>query len=736
MTNQKPNPKTIQTKKWPALQATPIALASLLCLAAHAPSALAQAALERQGAAPDVATIVVTESRSARAENLTGFGDVPLREIPQSVVVLTSKDIADKGLLRLSDLTKLDPSTTESYNAVGYWDFLEVRGVLLDNLYNYRREGLPISAETSIPLDNKESVEILKGTSGMQAGQSTAGGLVNYTVKRPTNKDLRTVRFEMTPRGGTLAGLDVGGRFGEDKNMGYRFNAVHETLRPALYSAEGRRDLLSLAMDKRISANTLLEGEIEVSKRTQPSQAAFSVLANVAGTGYVLPDPVNAKINLNNQPWSQPVVMGATTSTIKLTQVLSDNWTLTGQVGMQQLRTDDRSAYASGCGTNPADPLAYGPSFCNDGTFNLFNFSSRGEKRQLDSGKLALKGKLQLGYLEHNITAEHLRSHTSTRLNAYAWNFPVSGTGNIAGTGVTVPDLSETYANANRNDRASEWMLTDAIAWGKWRAFAGLRLSQIKRSSVATDASTSSAYSQSLTTPWMGVSYALASTQLYASAGQGVELPVVPTYATYANSGMVLPVTKSHQVELGARGGDKITNWSLAYFGITRPTMWDDGIYNYRIDGIAKHRGIEAQIQHTMGPLKLAASTMLMKAVREDSTTAAYNGMKPTNVPSNTLRLQSNYKIEGTGWDVQNVWVRDGARAVTPTNDVMLPAWSRWDLALGYQDSVMGKAAKYRVGIDNVTDKRYWKGSPTQFGNYFLYPGAPRTIRFTAQLDF
>jgi iron complex outermembrane receptor protein len=317
------------TKKY-----TPIALASVLCLASHTPIAFSQAALERQGAAPDVATIVVTESRSARAENVTGFGDVPLREIPQSVVVLTSKDIASKGLLRLSDLTKLDPSTTESYNAVGYWDFLEVRGVLLNNLYNYRREGLPISAETSIPLDNKESVEVLKGTSGMQAGQSTAGGLVNYTVKRPTNKDLRSVRFEMTPRGGTLAGLDVGGRFGEDKSMGYRFNAVHEELRPALYSAQGKRDLLSLAMDKRISANTLLEAEIEISKRSQSSQAAFSVLANAAGTGYVLPAPVDPKINLNNQPWSQPVVMGATTSTIKLTQVLNDNWVMTGQLGM------------------------------------------------------------------------------------------------------------------------------------------------------------------------------------------------------------------------------------------------------------------------------------------------------------------------------------------------------------------------------------------------------------------
>ncbi len=64
---------------------------------------------------------------------------------------------------------------------------------MLDQRYNYRREGLPITAETVIPLANKERIEILKGTSGIQAGTSSPGGLVNYVVKRPTlNAPLRS----------------------------------------------------------------------------------------------------------------------------------------------------------------------------------------------------------------------------------------------------------------------------------------------------------------------------------------------------------------------------------------------------------------------------------------------------------------------------------------------------------------------------------------------------------------
>ena len=76
----------------------------------------------------------------------------------------------------------------DGYNAEGYWDFLTVRGFVLDNRFNYRRDGLPISAETSIPLDNKSRIEVLKGTSGMLAGIGSPGGMVNLVVKRPDRR--------------------------------------------------------------------------------------------------------------------------------------------------------------------------------------------------------------------------------------------------------------------------------------------------------------------------------------------------------------------------------------------------------------------------------------------------------------------------------------------------------------------------------------------------------------------
>ena len=187
---------------------------------------------------------------AAPQADVTGFGDVPLKELPISATVIDQRQIEASGARRLADLTRFDASVSDAYNAAGYWDFLAIRGFTLDNRFNYRREGLPISAETTIPLDNKERIEILKGTSGIQAGTSAPGGLVNYVVKRPTEQDLRQVKLEAGSRANLLAAADLGGRFGEQA-FGYRLNLAQERLRPLVRDLDGERSLVALATDWR-----------------------------------------------------------------------------------------------------------------------------------------------------------------------------------------------------------------------------------------------------------------------------------------------------------------------------------------------------------------------------------------------------------------------------------------------------------------------------------------------------
>ncbi len=692
--------------------------------------------------------VVINARNASPAADITGFGDMPLKDVPISATVVGREQLQSSGARRLADLTQFDASVSDAYNSPGYWDFINVRGFTLDNRYNFRREGLPISAETSIPLDNKERVEILKGTSGIQAGTSAPGGLVNYVVKRPTQQNLREIRLEAGAKGSVLAGADLGGRFGDDQAFGYRFNAVQEQLRPLTRNLNGSRSLVSLATDWRISRDSVFEAEVEWSHKSQPSQSGFSLL------GKVLPAPVDPRLNLNNQPWSQPSDFDALTGTLRFEQAINKDWRWSGQMGSQRLKTNDRLAYAFGCSAeNNFD------RYCSDGTYDLYDFRSENERRDLQAASLNLKGKLTTGSVGHDLSFGLMNSTVRTRYQKEAYNFV--GIGNVAGTAIVSADPSLTTQNTNRDEKSLEFSVQDAIRWNdRFTTWLGLRSTQLQRDSIRTNGSRPSSFSQSLTTPWLAASYLLGSGQTaYASYGEGVEAQVVPNKtAQYTNPGQALPALKSRQVEIGIKGGQKtgpqdaqqdlswqVLSWQLAAFRIMRPMTNLDDCNNLGItpclgqnDGQAVHTGLEASAQWAQGPWKLASGLTLINAVRQGSVlNPAANGQHPTNVPNWVLRAQAAWRVTGVPrLELQGNLSHEGVRSVLADGSITLPGWTRFDATLRYDIHLGSAPTTWTLGVENLFDKRYWKESPTQYGHVYLFPGAARTLRVAMQTSF
>ncbi len=682
-----------------------------------------------QAQEPALRPITVSPSLVAPAPDVTGFGDLPRREVPVSTSIVTREQIETSGARRLADLTRFEASVADAYNSPGYWDFLSIRGFVLDNRFNYRREGLPINAETSIPLENKERVEILKGTSGIQAGTSAPGGLVNYVVKRPTAKDLREVRLEATQRGSVLAAVDLGGRFGEGQAFGYRLNVAHEELKPLLRNLDGERSLVALAADWRLGRDSLLEGEFEWSSKHQPSQAGFSLLGNT------LPTVPDRRINLNNQPWVQPTQFDGLTGTLRFSQALSADWRWSAQLGSQRLRTDDYTAFPFGCGAE----LQF-DRFCSDGTFDYWDFRSENERRRQDAASVDLKGRIATGAITHDVSVGLLRSRVRNRFGEQAFN--PTAVGDVSGTALVPPAPLPTFPSTNRDEHSTELSLSDAIHWTPaFTTWVGARHTRLERGTVLTDGSNPQSYTQSVTTPWAALTYKLGGGLLaYASWGRGVESQQVPNNGLYANQGVVLPALKSEQVEVGLRGGEEALQWEVAAFQIRRPMTNIDlctgCVVDY--DGDAQHRGLEASARWDRGAWQLWASAMLLDAQRRGSTAApALNGLRPVNVPDRVLRAGAAYRFAGMpGLSLAGNVSHEGERAVLPDNSVMLPAWTRVDAALRYDHRIGTAQASWTLGIDNLLDRRYWRESPLQFGHVYLYPGAPRTVRlsFTAAL--
>jgi iron complex outermembrane recepter protein len=654
-----------------------------------AAAVLALVGAARAQDAPSVQTVQITARSAPDAASVTGFS-TPLARTPIQADVVDTQLLADIGATSLSDLTRIDASLTDSYNAVGYWTTFAVRGFQVDNRTNFRRDGLPINAETVLSIDNKSGVEILKGLSGMQAGTSAPGGLVDLVVKRP-DQDLRDVTLRWVQPGTLGVAADLSQRFGAGREFGARVNLSADRLDANARDARGHASTASLATDWRPDASHLLELEFEHNVQAQPSVPAFSML------GPVVPDPhsIDPHVNLNDQPWSLPVVTQGNTMSLRYTQALNAQWRVEVHALQQRLVSNDHLAFAYGA-NEACDPC---DRFAADGTFAIYDFRSDDERRQTRDLDVSLSGAFDTGPLQHALTAGVLATRFTARFNDEAYNFV--GIGSIDGDTVVPDDPSLTSPNTNRTERSDELYLRDTVKIADdWSAWIGVRHTRLRRQSSETSTGSpdfDTDYRQAFTTPWLSLSHQLTGNDLiYVSWGEGVESTLAPTHGDASNNGQSLPATLSRQWEAGWKHANGADSWGLTAFDVRQAYAADvqvGGETVFAHDGATHSRGLEAEAQTRIDALTLRASATLMHVRREQSSVASDNGLRPTNIPDSALKLLASYAVpQLPGLAVQANMAYEGRRDVLPDNTVQIPAWTRFDLGARYTQTLAGTA--------------------------------------------
>jgi iron complex outermembrane receptor protein len=719
-----------------------------------APRLLAALLLAGTAQAQDPGATVTVTGRATGTLGIGGFPGQPLARAPLQGLSVAQEERLDRGVATLGGLTLLDASVGDAYNAEGYWAILAVRGYTLDNRFNYRRDGLPINAETAIALDNKDRLELLKGTSGIQAGTSAPGGLVNLVVKRP-GAALRDGRLEWRQSGTLLTSVDLAERFGSEGALGLRVNAAYEHLDPSTRDTQGHRALVAAAADWQPGPDTLLQAEAEWSRQQQPSVAGFSLL------GDAVPDAgaLDLRVNLNRQPWNRSVVMEGTTASLRWKQRLAADWQASAHAMTQRLRSDDRTAFPYGVYDASYDCPLYCDRFAPDGRFSYWQYVSDDERRTSDALEFALDGRARTGPLDHAMRATLLLTRYRARLQDQVFDLARDPSGNgdvglgrVDGSLDTLPSLGGTDANTNRDEQSVEASLQDVVQLGRGgQLWIGLRHTRLERESWRTspdgDGSLrATEYTQSATTPWLALALEFTPGMIaYASWGEGLESDVAPNRARYLNRGAPLPSLKSRQVELGLKHDGAHARWSLAAFDIDRPQAADLGPCDVAdsclraIDGSARHRGLEAQAAARWSAWSLQGSAMWLDAERQGSSTPSINGARPINVPSGSLRLAAGWRPPAwAGLELQGALTAEGDRVVTHdapgAPGLRIPGWSRIDLGARWTQHLDRGTLTWRVGLDNALDRRAWKESPTQFGHVYLYPLAPRTWRASLEV--
>ncbi|WP_413578173.1 TonB-dependent siderophore receptor [Bdellovibrio sp. HCB290] len=660
---------------------------------------------------------VFVEEDSGSDVSLLGFQGFELREIPVSAQNYSEKSLEQNQVRRLADLTTLEASLSDSYNATGYWDMVAVRGYTLDNRNNFRRNGLPVNVETSIPVENKSGILVLKGLAGVQSGVSSPGGLINYETKKATSEMLREFSFSLSDSGGLLAAADVGDALTE--RSGFRINLAQEHLSPHLKDAKGDRTLVAGAFSVRVGSGGLLDAELESSHRAQPSQPGMSLL------GSNLPNVADPNINLNNQTWSQPVGFEALSGSLRYVQAVNEDLEWSLAFGVQSLKNDDYLAYPYGCTKEGVFDR-----YCSDGTFDFYDYRSENELRDTEAVRTGLGGKASFGDVKHNWNLALMGWKTREGYQRQAYN--LVGEGNVDGTTTVPANPTLNDESTNRDSKNLQFAVTDAMELGNWTGWLGASWNGINRSSVRTDGSRATDFYQSFILPWAALSYQWnRDLMIYGSYSEGMEAYVVPNRNSYSNPGEYLPDVRSRQYELGVRGGQSL-KWNAAVFDINRPLVTDQAPL-YQVDGEDHHLGLEVELRGKCIQCEWYVAAMLLEARRENSSVAAgLNGKAPVNVPKQTVRSGIEYHLNSL-WSLKGRGVFEGERAVTADNSIVIPGWIRWDAGVGFGKKLGSVPFEAQLIVENLLDSKYWRESPTQYGHMYLYPGSDRTVILNMQ---
>ena len=673
-----------------------------------------------------------------------GFGTT-LAKTPQSITVFGADLLSATATQSLSQLLKLDASLADSYNTTGYIESLSVRGFLLSQTANFRRNGLAISNFAPLALENKERVEILKGVAGLQSGVSAPGGLVNYVTKVPQKESFTTATLGVDEYGGGKAHVDANAILSIVGNVGVRLNVAAEKLRTQFDHANGSRQFVSLALATMVSPATSISADFEYNRKSQPSVPGLGLLdANNDGVGDTLPTRINPRLNLNNQTWSLPYQATSTTAQIALNHRFSADWTARVAASTQNTKINDRIAFPDGCSS--ATNYVY-PGLCANGDVDVYDFRSEGEKRTVSSWDAHLDGKVNAMGIKHSLrVGASGRSIRDALPPLQAYNFV--GTTNIYAPIALPVDATPLDLNTNSRERAVEgYASITSDLTPTLQSFAGLRVSRLNRSSERSDGSRAVAHDQTITTPWAGLAWSpLSSTMVYASWGQGAETEVVPNRSSrFVNYGQSLPALKSKQTEIGVKWqANSRLLMTGALFSIDKPYADDVATASgipLRVAGAkkARHRGLElAAAGRVTDALSIQASMTALDAKFTKAVDSTLVGQRVTNLPRVKTSIFADYKIAAVqGLALNALATYESGKTVTADGSVTLPNAWQLDVGARYDHAINGKATTWRLNIENISNRIYWREAPTQYwGGIYLFPSTPRTVRANVTVAF
>lgn len=185
-----------------------------------------------------------TKSYVAEEASTATRDSTPIRDVPQSIQVITRKVIEEQRAFRLADSLQNIAGIVTNRNTQGLNDAFLIRGFQVNNVY---RNGLidPSNIINGTDSYNIQRLEVLKGPASVLYGQGDPGGIVNLVTKKPLPDPYYSANVTLGSYNFYRTELDATGPLNASKTLLYRINIAGQ--KAESFVDYVKRDLIAIA---------------------------------------------------------------------------------------------------------------------------------------------------------------------------------------------------------------------------------------------------------------------------------------------------------------------------------------------------------------------------------------------------------------------------------------------------------------------------------------------------------
>ena len=647
--------------------------------------------------------------------------DTRIRDIPQSISVITEEQIKDQSLLGLKDAIQYSPGVMAGQGE-GNRDSIWFRGN--QSTSDIFVDGVRDDVQYYRDLYNIDRVEVLMGPNGMIFGRGGVGGVINRVVKEAAWENKNEIKIQGGAYDHKRSSVDLNNRI--DETLAVRVNAMIEDSGSFRQGVESERKAINPTFTFKPSDKTKVVVGMEYFNDKRTSDRGIPSLSNGLQS-YPYSTSRSTFFGNASQSPNEAIVKNGYAI---IDHTFDNGVSVKNHTRFSNYDKYYQNVYAYNHVSIADKKLTIDGYYDNTQRQNFFNQTDLTYNFKTGSVSHKLLMGLEIGFQEN----ENYRIKSTTRESVEASN-PF--------TFLTFDSSRDRNTSTDISNQAVYFQ--DQISLNEqYKIIAGLRYDQFKtKYNDIKDSSNSATINDQFVTPRIGLVYKpIEPVSLYTS----YSLSYLPRTGEQLTS--LTPTNKSFDpekftnIEAGIKY-DLLQSFSISSsiyrlerskMAITDPSLPSTNII--LVDGQVT-KGFELGVAGKLfdsysmyGGYTYQDAEITKNQVT--GTTQITSGTSLGHVPEHTFSLWNKYELNETWSAALGVVSRSDMYAATPTTStaVKLPGYARLDAAI-YAN--INKQTKLQLNIENLLDKTYYQSA---HNNYNIMYGYPLTARATVTYTF